>query len=209
MLPFEHVALAAEVRNLNTADDVLNLRVYGLPESVRGSIQPPLQGMHLNTGRFWLEKIGSRIGSKETVWNLFGREELVTPRQAQHFALELSLLAGSNRFRYDSVFRVDATLREGIKTNCLGFVCSFFEHFNFQHVAHIFPKYASPYDYAPGPRTFPSPGHLAHSLSLSPERRPYRAAKSTEARRFARADATLENICRGRRGILRRVFCRE
>jgi hypothetical protein len=197
-LPFEHVALAAESLIVASDEDLLNLRVYGLPESVELADKTlPLQQ---NSGRFWLKEIlnEGRIGSPSTVWNLGGRVGSVTPRKARYFGELLSFLEGTIRFRFHGTFAVDPTLTRNIKTNCMGLVCSFFEYFGLIILKHRLPKYPSPYDYSPAERNFPSPGHLARALKIHQKNYPYGPKTKREAERYSRADVTLEKAARKR-----------
>jgi hypothetical protein len=189
-LPFEHVAIAAESKQIQQEDDLLTLRVYGIPESIDPKFRNPLEGLQQNTGEYWLEWLNGRIGSDSTAWNLAGRAGNVTDRQAEHFANVLSVMEGSLRFRRGAQFTVDATLTANIRTNCLGFVCSFFEYFGLHLLEHKCPAYMCEYDYAPGQRTFPSPGHLAHALNIR-SKRSYKPKTSKEAQKYCRADQTL------------------
>jgi hypothetical protein len=196
-LGFEHVALAAQPSEASESSDILDIPVYALPESVDSRSGPPFAKLHLATARFWIQTngVGTEIGSPTTVWNAAGREPAIAdPKTSQHFGLMLALLEGTETFGYEAVFRVDPTLKAGINTNCLGFVCSVFEYFNIQHLRHDLPDYESPYSYAPGSRNFPSPGHLARALNLSPSTYPYSPSDSQEAQEYSRVDKTLEEV---------------
>ena len=145
-VPFEHVVLAAESRNIATIEEFLDLKVYGLPES--GQARFPARGLDLSNARWWLGRkpiVRSQIGSKATVWNLGGRLDGVDSETAHYMLDVLSFKAGSVSFNYSPQFNVDPELTSPLNTNCLGFVCSVFEYMGFYVLAHSFPQYKSPY----------------------------------------------------------------
>jgi len=196
-LPWEHVALVAESRTIESDSDLRTLPVYGMPESVSRS-SSLLNQLGLATGEFWLKcpELETAIGSKSTAWNLAARDESVTPRKAKHFGFFLSFVEGKMRFRSYGPFVVDPTLCLNVKTNCLGFVCSFLEHFGVFVLAHDCPVYDSQYKEFPGERDFPSPGHLARALFATPDMRPFRPSSSSEAKKYARGDVTYADVAR-------------
>lgn len=193
-LPFEHVALVGENRVVNNHTEFLDLRIYGMPESERdGSAVGILQ----NTGRYWLGErwLGKRMGSKQSVWNLSLRDNIVDNETALDISYLVPILEGSFPCTYDSFFRIDSTLSHSLKTNCLGFICSVLEYVGRQLLEHTFPTYPSPYR-APNTndRDFPSPGHLAYVLHKTPENTPWCAKDVEEAIKYSRVDVTLQEI---------------
>lgn len=132
------------------------------------------------------------MGSSQTVWNLSCRATGIDASTAKEIAFTLSQREGSFACRYGPVFRVDPSLSENIETNCLGFVCSVLEYFDFEILSHTFPVYPSPYGYSDEDRDFPSPGHLAHALETNPPAFAWCAVNSDEAEEYARVDVTLD-----------------
>lgn len=96
------------------------------------------------------------------------------------------------RFRFRRRFVVDPTLTAGCKTNCVGFVCSFYEFHKASVQKHSFPEYSNPYNYPKPTRDFPSPGHLAHALRLNPNKHPYCPENRAEAEKYATAMLVLK-----------------
>lgn len=183
-LNFEHVVLAAESQRIESAQDFLNLPVYGLPESVSRY----LPGIETATGQRWLGVTSEGvIGSDETVWNLAGRVSGVTKDDADELSWNLAQRIGSFDCSYAALFRVDGALVGPLRTNCLGFVCSIFEFMGWNILQRSFPVYRSPYEYSKGLRNYPSPGHLARVLHLRRPRLPW----GTRNRRLARKYATV------------------
>jgi hypothetical protein len=209
LLPFEHVALVAERRTIRRPEELMDVPVYGMPESEASGNASPYHGITLGSGRLWSgsKHVGVSIGSSTSVWNLGCRQSNVDTLKAQEISYGLAQRAGSFNCSYDSVFVVEPTLSQPVKTNCLGFVCSVLEYFDLQVVTAVFPPYPSPYRFSPGARNFPSPGHLAHALNLDPTLHPWTAKNSTEAARYARADVTLEKLSNlGRKSYFHRAF---
>jgi hypothetical protein len=198
-IPFEHVALVAESRRIETAEQFLDLRTYGLPESsekVKGL------GLDFSSGRRWL---GHRavtdgyIGSRATAWNLAARLDGVDAATAGYMLDIISFKHGSVEWHYLPKFVVDAELSSPLKTNCLGFVCSVFEYMRFTVVAHTFPRYRSPYTKSPDDREYPSPGHLAHALEIwLAADQAYHPASVSEAEEFAPAAKTFREAAGSR-----------
>lgn len=197
-LPFEHVVLAAENRQISTANELLDLPVYGMPESQDSATNKVL----LSNGWYWKNRsvIGVRLGSATTVWNLAARHPSITLQKAAYLSLLMSFQEGVLKFSYDTNFAVDHTLRKGIKTNCLGFVCSLLEYFKLNVLSRTFPEYESPYSNSPGRRTYPSPGHLAKALTYGTSH-PYLAADEREAEWYATVVQTLEDLASQARDI--------
>ncbi len=191
-LPFEHVVITAEKRLIQSPADLLELPVYGMPESLPRTTRDA-SGILLQNGHFWYGRsfVGQTIGSAQTVWNLGGRARGVDATVAKEIELGLAQRAGSFRLRYGEDFRVDPSLLQAIQTNCLGFVCSILEYFDLHVLAHEFPIYPSPYSYSTDDRNFPSPGHLAHVLKIDPALLPWCAMDQEEAEKYSRADVTL------------------
>src|SRR6266487_1916060 len=183
-LPFEHVAFVAEHRTVTSDAEFLLLPVYGMPESRSRTWSV---GVTLSNAMAWSENsaVGVQIGSSATDWNLAGRHDQIDARIARHIGFTLEQRAGSMQISYDRAFVVDSRLSRGLRTNCLGFVCSILEYFGFVLLAQNFPRYQSAYDMEPRERDFPSTGHLARALNLPQPKHPYRAANREEAEKYA------------------------
>jgi hypothetical protein len=197
-LPFEHVALVSQDKLISTDDDLLDLRLHGIPESATEARRSGLSGILQTTGRFLLgiRHIGTRIGSPASAWNLVGRLRFVDTAIAAEIAQNLALSEGALVWDYEPVFRVDPTLAGSLKTNCLGFVCSIIEHHCPPVLEHKFPDYTSPFNFSQI-RDFPSPGHLAHVLYAEPTNPPWRAVDQADAEMLSRVDHTLEALAAG------------
>jgi hypothetical protein len=192
-IPWEHVAVAAEGKSITGPGDLLALRTYGLPESA----VPGQNGLQLSDGRWWVGRdpvATGQIGSKQTAWNIGGRRDGMDAEKAQFLAHTVDFIRGSVEVRYSGQCRISAIFSNPFETNCVGFVCSLFEHLVLPIVHADFPKYQSPYTKYPGSRDYPSPGHLAHALERCTYS--YRASDSAEAARYAPAAETLrEKVC--------------
>lgn len=199
-LPFEHVAVAAQHRVLNNDSNLLDLLVYGMPESERTPDDDgrTAEGLAACTGRRWLGSkhvVDGRIGSRSTVWNLCGRASELKTLPAANIGALLAVLEGALECKYEATYAVDTTFQRSM--NCLGFVCSFLAYCGVILLSDTFPEYRSPYLVDARSRRHPSPGHLAHVLRVEPKPLPWQAVDSNEASRLSRVDATLEALLAG------------
>lgn len=189
---FEHVALAYESRTVNNASELGDLRVIALPESADEAVP----GIYPTTGKkYWFDYVQrARLGCPLGIWNLIARENNLTRREAEHWGRLLSLRTGSVRFSYTSDFVVDSSFSNPFSSNCLGFVCSFYDHYGIRFFGDIYPEYENQHQSPSNTpiRRFPSPGHLAFVMDDSTVARPYTPSNRAEAECRARADSTLE-----------------
>lgn len=203
-LDFEHVALAVEECIVSTPSDLRDVRLMGLPESLPLDAESersiPPQAAIITTGEAYLEDVSgaaSKIGSPVSVWNLGARHDSVDGQRAKYFQLLFANDAGNEnnlRIGFQRKFVVDPTLKAGVQTNCMGFVCSFYEKQGLQVLKDKFPEYANPYNYPRLTRDFPSPGHLMHALRLPQTMHPYCPADKSEAERYSTAASILREV---------------
>jgi hypothetical protein len=203
-LEFEHVALAVETCLVLKPEDLLAVKLMGLPESFPESLQEekniPPQALSIATGHAYLGDVTSetsKIGSAVSVWNLAARHDQVDGPRAKYFELLLANDAGNEnnlRIGFQRKFVIDRTLKAGVETNCMGFVCSFFEKQGLTVLKSKFPEYTNPYNYRKPTRDFPSPGHLMHALRLSATAHPYCPPNKFEAEKYSTAGSVLREV---------------
>ena len=192
---FEHVAIAYESKEIGSVHDLADLRVVALPEAGSKGVSG---GLFPTTGnKRWRDSVNQHnIGCTLGIWNFIAREDSFDKFKAEHCRRLLSLKTGSVVLKYLPEFRVDPTFASPVRTNCLGFVCSFFELFGIHHLQHDYPTYENQHLNPPqNTRDFPSPGHLALVLESFSVPRPYCPPTPAEAAATARVDVTADRYC--------------
>ena len=180
LLPFEHVALVAEVKDVHTDNDLADVQVYGLPES--GSTSR--LGLRKATAKYLrsMSPAWANIGSRTALWNMAARPRALSDLE-ETYMMEFLSVQSSRRFIYSGALGFDDEVFDAqqFHASCTGFVCSVLRKHAVRLLYKDCPKYPSPYTDGRATRDFPSPGHLAHALRLGKSSQPYRPKDEQEA----------------------------
>jgi hypothetical protein len=196
-LPYEHVAIVGESREIKDEESLLRLPIFGTPEF--GMMNSSTEHSFAD-GNFILRNFreaGNTLGSDKTCWNIVARVNFGSKDFSRDIEMMLPIYLGTmNPIGDGKNFVVYNELRGGIDTNCLGFVCSILSYFYDTEIFDLpFPSYPSPYRLTHDDRDYPSPGHLAklafeHVLMNSP----WAPKNYNEATEYSRVDRIWEDF---------------